>query len=256
MASLSIPGYADESVGRAHVIVREDARSFVLEAIAGHGTLYSFAANHSEARAFEGRTTVYVMPGSDSRPWIVRHLTHGGALRAITGDRFLWRDPPRPFNELKLAVKLSSEGILTPEVIAAVVHRAGPLYRGDIARRWIPDARDLADCLFGEPALSGAERITVLEAAGRLVRSLHAAGIVHPDLNARNILIEWKEGSPRAYILDLEKCRASDDLSASQRRRMLARLERALAKLEKLADERLAADERNAFRAAYEEPES
>lgn len=234
MTDVELSGYVEEAVGSARVLVHEDHQVFLREALEWAGTLYEYAARHSEGCKIKGRSTAYLIPGPSSDRWFVRHLTHGGVFAPLTGDRFLTGGVPRPFNELRIAVKLAESGIATPTVLAAAVYPLGPFYRGDVARIWIEGARDLADCLFGEPELSESELKGVLVAVGRLIRVLQGVGVYHPDCNLRNILLEWSTGEPVAHILDLEKAELTERVVDRRRRAMLARLRRSLVKFEEI----------------------
>ncbi len=257
MTSTDIPsdklpaGYISDRVHGAHVIVQETALPFVRDAIAGAGGLYDYAAAHPEAEAIQGRGRLYVIPGPGSDRWVIRHLTHGGMLAPLTGDRFVMRGTPRPFNELLLANKLNDIGIRTPEVVAAAVYPSGLIYRGEVARAEVTGALDLAECLFADSGLEEPRRHEVLAAAGQLMASLHLAGVAHPDLNLRNILIELGEGAPRAVIIDLEKCTVVPELSRRQRRRMIRRFGRSARRFEESTGRRLNLKEWETFRAAY-----
>ena len=246
------PGYSELRIGDAHAIVREGALAFVSRAVETHGSLYDYAARRPDARALKGRGTLYLIPGPGEGRWVVRRLLHGGLLAPLTGERFLRTGLPRPFNELDLSERLRERQIPTPRVTAAVVYNAGIVYRGEVARDEITGARDLGDLLFGSEAPELA-RLQALAAAGRLLRSLHEAGLIHPDLNLKNILIGADERSPRAYILDLEKCRIVASVSTSKRRRMLARFRRSARQLERRSGRAVAIAEWEAFSAAYEE---
>ncbi|HSG81811.1 MAG TPA: lipopolysaccharide kinase InaA family protein [Gemmatimonadota bacterium] len=246
-------GYSHERIGQADVLARNDVLGDVRAALLDAGTLYDYAARHPEAEAVRGRQTLYVIPGPGSQRWIVRQLSHGGLLAPITGRRFLRRGTPRPFNELQLSLTLRQAGIHTPAVVAAAVYHRGLFYGGDVAREAIGDAHDLADCLFGEIELDASQRGTVLVAAGRLIGSLHRAGVLHPDLNLRNILIQNPQEAAAAYILDIEKCRIVPQLSGAQREGMLARMARSAHKFEIGTGRHISADEWMVFRAAYKQ---
>lgn len=245
------PGYGSETVSGTKLIARADAIGFARKALATSGTLYDFAAVQPDAEAIEGRGRIYIIPGPTSRRWVVRHLSHGGLLAPITGDRFLNVGHPRPFNELSLSVKLSELGIATPAVVAAVLYPAGMSYRGDVAREEIDNALDLADCLF-KSGTAGPGRSAAIAAAGGLIGSLHAAGVIHPDLNIRNVLIQHGGDRPIAYILDTEKCRLTSRLSQSARRGMLERFERSARKFESRTGSVLDSQEWQAFSSAYD----
>lgn len=82
----------------------------------------------------------------------------------------------------------------------------------------------------GEP--DAAERLLACRAAGRLVHDLGERGVVHGDLNAKNILLQWAERPVRVYLLDLDRCRFVDGPSARGLERMWRRLRRSLRKWE------------------------
>ncbi len=225
-------GYRSAQVGDARVVAREDAVAFVQDAIESAGTLYNFARRHPDAETIQGRQKLYIIPGPGSPRWVVRQLSHGGLLAPITGKRFFRSGKPRPLNELQLSVKLQQLGILTPNVVAAVVYSSRFSYHGEMAREEVGNARDLADCLFAEPDLDPLQRASALAAAGRLIGALHRTGVLHPDLNLKNILIADPAGEPQAYILDIEKCRIVSNLSGGQREAMVARISRSAHKFE------------------------
>ncbi|UCC71680.1 MAG: phosphotransferase [Gemmatimonadota bacterium] len=244
-------GYSSGRCADARIVARDDAISFVREAISEAGTLFDFAAAHPKAEAIRGRGAVYLIPGPTARRWVVRRLVHGGLLAPLTGDRFLRHGTPRPYNELYLSVELNARGIPTPPVVAAVVYPSGLFYRGEVAREEISDAQDLASCLFGQTRLDQPQRMEALGAAGRLIAALHRTGLSHTDLNMRNVLIRMSDSSPRAYILDLEKCRMAPHVGEARRRRMIARLRRSARRFEQRTGLRLSADEWAAFRHGY-----
>jgi 3-deoxy-D-manno-octulosonic acid kinase len=247
------PGYTEIRVDGARAIVRTPVLEFVRDAIRSHGTLYEFAAARPGAEKLRGRGVLYVIEGPGPGRWVVRHLHRGGLLAPLTRDRFLRVGPRRPHNELRVSCALRSLGIPTPEVLVSVVYPSGIIYRGDVARDEVPDARDLADCLFGEPSLDEADRIAAMAAAGRLVRWLHLRGVIHPDLNLRNILLEWAGRPPRPYVLDLDKCRTVARVPASRRRRMLRRLRRSARRFEERTGRRIGDHEWECFEMAYHE---
>lgn len=248
-----IPGYRRAAVGRADIIATPIALAFVREAIAAAGSLYDHAASRPGADTIRGRGTIYLVPGPDDNRWLIRRLTHGGVLAPISGDRFLRIGRPRPFNELRLSWQLRELGLPTPRVHAAVVYPHGLFYRGEVARQHVAPARDLAALLFADPNRPRPERQAALAAAGRLLGKLHRVGLVHPDLNLRNVLIETTDGAPRAYILDLEKCRRVERLTVGQRRRMLARLRRSARRFEQRGGGAVSEREWEAFENAYAE---
>ncbi len=111
------------------------------------------------------------------------------------------------------------------------------------------DGTDLAAILFGEGPPVGEDRADVLRATGRLVRRLHAAGFVHPDLQLRNVLVTLPPR--RAILLDVDTVRAAGD--AASRRANLLRFYRSWAKWDRAHGPRLTDHDRAAFEAGYAE---
>jgi len=246
--------FSQDQVEKARLVARPEVAETVREAIRDAGSLYAWAAAHSHAEQLSGRDTLYVIPGPGQERWVVRRLTHGGLLAPLTGDRFLRVGLPRPFNEVRIAQRLHEAGVPTPEVVAAVVYPRGPFYRGEVARREIGDATDLAACLFDENTADEARRAAAMEAAGELVGSIHRVGLIHPDLNLRNVLIHWSSPRPTGYILDLEKCRFGR-VGPLRRRRMLGRLRRSARRFTERTGRGVRAEEWDAFWRAYSSAE-
>ncbi len=138
----------------------------------------------------------------DGGAGLVKHYRHGGLLAALLGDVY-WQRPPRPWRELVATETARAAGVCAPEVLAALVRPlgAGPparwLYRGDLVTRELPGRRSLAEALEAAPP---AERRLWIEAAAAAVRTLHRAGIRHPDLNVGNLLAGAGADEPIAIV--------------------------------------------------------
>ncbi len=250
-------GFHIEPVDGALVLARADVAAAACGAVAAAGTLFAAALRAPDhARIDSGRGALAVAAFAGAR-WVVRHARRGGAVARLLRDRYLRAGEPRPFRELALSRRLAARGVPTPEVVAAVVYDAGPWFvRGDVATLLVPDSVDLAAIVFGAEAEAGgaarrgeAWAAAACEAAGALVRRAHEEGLVHPDLNVRNILIQ-AEPSPRALLLDLDGCALRARLSGGERGRMLRRFERSWRKHERRAGRPREA-ELAAFRRGY-----
>ena len=196
------PGYALARVGGAAAV----ALPSLVPAISGileRGTLYDHAATHPHRRAREGRGPVYIVPlqGSD-RPVVVRHSRHGGMLAPITGDRFI--APTRAPRELAISLRLIALGVATPRVVAYAIYPAGPfLRRADVVTGEIPDSADLAAVLSGASTI--VPRCAAVTAAGDLLAEMARAGVRHPDLNLKNILLSTDGSVASAFLLDVDR---------------------------------------------------
>lgn len=233
----------------ARAIVRPEARGWAERALSGHGSLHRAAARESGGEHLEGRGPVYLVPARadeveaalDASPgrWAVRHYRRGGAVARFLGDRYLRLGEPRPFRELKASEAARARRIPTPRVVAAAVYPAGIFYRGDLVTRYVEGAVELAQVLFDPDrrGLSGTvDRRQALAEAGALIRRMAAAGLHHPDLNARNVLLEWTGQAPDAQVVDLDRCRVEPDPIPGAADAMHARLLRSIRKLGKSVD--------------------
>lgn len=224
--------------------------STVLDAIRTAGTLHDWAATRPDAREFRGRAAAYaVAAGGDQ--WVVRHYRRGGMVARLLRDRYVRLGDARPLTELRASHAARDRGVPTPEIVAAVVYDDGALYRADLATRLIPGAKDLADAVLGPDRGDAGERVAAWRAAGSLLRRAFGAGVVHADINLRNILVQAGDSAtPEAYLLDLDRAvvrdGAVDDVA---RRRMLERLHRSRRKLESASGVHATADELRAFAA-------
>lgn len=228
------------------------------ETLGGAGGLHGWAAGHPERRELTGRGRVYSVPapaaGPDARTrWVVRHYYRGGAVAGLLGDRYLALGRPRPFVEAVAARTARERGIPTPAAVSGAVYPAGVFYRADIVTEEVPDAVDLADLLFAsDPTPGGDEREAALAAAGRLVRRLEQAGLLHPDLNAKNVLVRFGEGGASAHLVDLDRCATRTAGVPAPALPMRRRLERSLRKFQLRTGRGLGASEWAALRRGFE----
>jgi tRNA A-37 threonylcarbamoyl transferase component Bud32 len=237
----NLPGYARVTARGVRGLVVESSRQG-LESILETGTLYDYASRQPDARKFTGRVPAFAITlPSGGADVVVRHSMRGGVLARTRSDLFL--PPTRGLRELINALRLRIAGIPTPEVVAFVTYRAGPLFRrSDVATSEIKNGHDLAVVLHEMPA--GDDRRACLEAAGRLVGSLSAIGAHHPDLNIRNVLVTWEsDHGARAHILDVDRIRFHTPADPMVARANIERLERSLRKLRALGSIELSDDE-------------
>ncbi len=158
------------------------------------------------------------------------------------GDRFLRIGKPRSFAELQNSARIENLGLATPRVVAAAVYPHGLIYRADLVTEFVPEAQTLAEALFGRDDPWGgrtseeARRETRREAlicARDLVTRLSRCGVVHPDLNAGNILIAREGQRVHAILLDLDGCRVEGPSNPALAWRLRRRLARSIRKLQR-----------------------
>ena len=230
-------GYERITLPRASGFVWAPARESVEGALLEHGTLQRWAASRPEADTLEGRGTVLAVDaparGPDGRSrWAVRHYMRGGAVAALLGDRYMKTATARPDRELRASWASRRRNVPTPAVVAGSIYPAGPLhYRADLITELVPSARDLAAVLFGPRGPDRNEDPSrALRTAGVLLGRTAAAGIYHPDLNAKNIVLEAGASSLLAHLIDLDRCRVRAHARAKDEEAMRARLCRSLHK--------------------------
>jgi len=218
-----------------------------------------------------GRAPMERIALPDGGTALVRRCRRGGIFGRLLGHKHF--SGTRFLRELALSDALRRRGIPTPEVIAGIRHEVMPLlrggivfvYRAEIIVREIPGSHDLAAALrslpqyqgdggTGVPPVSATGGTPVpptpyaaLASAAKLLRRVHDAGLWHPDLNARNILIA-PDGT--AMIIDLDRAELFDELPLNLRIGNLARLYRSFHKLG-LAPDPVSDDAWSAFYAAY-----
>ena len=198
--------------------------------IAQHGSLYDWAAEQPQPRALRGRAPVYIaaLPGT-METVVVRHAWHGGLLAPLTGDRFT--RPTRAPLELAMSTRLRAANIPTTVVLGYARYDAWPWHcRVDVVTRFVPDACDLGMVAAGlVPGITCAD---ALAATQRLLGQLAASGVVHPDLNVKNVLlVRAPDAALRAMVIDVDVIRWDAQRSPADTMRVnVARLTRSLRK--------------------------
>ncbi len=138
-----------------------------------------------------GRRIAPTLPGGVRA--VVRPYRRGGLLGRVVRATYLGVGVrPRPLRELLVTAGARSRGVAAAEVLAARVE-GRVAYRGTLVTAEIVGATPLIDALAGE---ASARRAALGTAAGRAVARLHAAGVVHADLNLTNILVTGTVDAP------------------------------------------------------------
>ncbi len=118
---------------------------------------------------------------------MVRLYAHGGALGGLLGTRFLGAG--RMLEEFRVHLHALRRGVPTCVPVALRIERHGPLVTAHYVTRKVVDAVDLVDFVDRIPTcpLPGAERLA--RSVADAVAGMHDAGILHADLNLRNLLV-------------------------------------------------------------------
>lgn len=157
---------------------------------------------------------------------VVRRFHRGGMMRHLNRDRYFLGH--RAFDELRVMEHARGAGVRVPEPLAAAERPASPGYEALIATRLVSPAMALDEWLHAHPD----RRALVLPRAGEQIGRMHAAGIAHPDLNLRNLLIAGDAADPEVYLLDFDRAQLLPSaVPAARRTRDLKRLGRSASKL-------------------------
>lgn len=159
---------------------------------------------------------------------VIRGYLRGGAVRHLVRETYLAGN--RALEEARLTERARTHGVRAPLVVGAVERPARIGYTATLLTRWIPDTVELLRWL---PSSTAAGRAEALLAAGREIGRMHAAGVAHPDLNLRNVLVgAHGAGEPIVHLLDFDRARGYEGPVPPHRRRAdLRRLARSAAKL-------------------------
>ncbi|MGB9428851.1 MAG: 3-deoxy-D-manno-octulosonic acid kinase [Gammaproteobacteria bacterium] len=205
-------------------------RGFILydDALTSHASEELFSAQHwarhsALQSASGGRGNTWILTGPHGE-WVLRHYRRGGVVARFITDYYFWTglEQTRPWREWHLLAELYKEGLPVPQPVAAQVVHHGPIYRGDLVTRLIPDSRSLATCLRD----TGLELLP-WNRVGACLRRFHDVGVYHADLNAHNILID---NHNEIYLVDFDRGERRSSGTHWQQAN-LGRLQRSLRKL-------------------------
>lgn len=159
---------------------------------------------------------------------LIRPYAHGGILGGLGGRIF--KDPRRAWEELAVSHQARHLDLpVAPLLGVTATQRNDGRYEMEAWSRWLPNAANLTACV---PAVSGdqAAKRALLSAAAAALRACQDAGLVHRDLNARNLIAERQPGAWRVLIIDLDRAVIRPPLGLDERLRQLRRLYRSMVK--------------------------
>jgi len=186
------------------------------------------ARRHSQHHLFAGRAPVVLFPITTTTQLVVRPCVHGGLWGKFSRD--LYTNTTRALKEIERSSLLTTKKIPTPLIQAALFYPAGSLWRIDIVTSYIPNSLDLASFLSTRP--SSPARNRAFSSIRKLFQKCRLNGILHPDCNARNILLT--ESPSHAWLLDVDAIQVEPQnpsrVDIANRHRLL----RSLLKLSKL----------------------
>ena len=161
-------------------------------------------------------------------PAVLRQYLRGGWPAHVSDDRYLFTgfERSRPLREFQMLADLCGVPLPVPEPLAAMCLREGPFYRGWLLMQRIVGVATLAELLS-----TRARHDALWRHVGAAIRHFHRSGVVHADLNARNILVGEDDA---IHLVDFDRARISEGNTAAFQAN-LRRLKRSLDKLWPLA---------------------
>ncbi|WP_376691374.1 3-deoxy-D-manno-octulosonic acid kinase [Wenzhouxiangella sp. EGI_FJ10409] len=154
-------------------------------------------------------------------PAVLRRYLRGGMIARVSRERYFFTgyQRSRSFREFRVLDRLRRMDLPVPEPLIASCERRGATYRAAILTRLL------------ENAISLPEAADILEPEhwqrlGATLGRFFRAGVVHPDLNASNLLID---GDCHWHLIDFDRARIENGPVDPEP--MLKRLERSLDKL-------------------------
>lgn len=155
---------------------------------------------------------------------VLRQYLRGGVPARFSRDRYLFTgwERSRPVAEFKILARLHEAELSVPEPLAAMTQRSLLFCSGGLLTRRIAGALPLADLMRHRTEGQSLWRDT-----GACIRRFHDFGVIHADLNARNILIDSQD---RVFLIDFDRARICPGAAAAYARN-LQRLRRSFEKL-------------------------
>jgi len=149
-----------------------------------------------------GRGTAFMLDAPQG-PWVLRVYRRGGWVASLSKDHYFFTGyaSSRSIAETRMLAKMAKMNLPVPQPIAGICWKRGLFYRAALLTREITESVPLADRLNDMPSTHpGWQRI------GSCIRRFHDAGVVHSDLNARNILLAESWDSPvPVHLIDFDK---------------------------------------------------
>lgn len=196
------------------------------------------------SQSFRGRAAVATWNCAAFRaPLVVRRCGHGGFWRHFAGDRYMGDHRARI--EIEHSHRMQQLGIATPEIVGVVFYKSGLFTRMDFLTVQVPQSVDFVAFLASQPTVP--QRKAALEAVRGLLAKCAEHGLLHKDLNARNILLANADHSTLAYLLDVEDVVWAPQQVEHTRAANLARLARSMHKRVRKGDIALTAQQLQAL---------
>ncbi len=218
--------------GRVFLLLRDEYKDLLLQqGIDDPGTFLK--KSRTTAHYLKGRTPHPSVPLEGGKRMVLRQYSHGGLLRAITGNLYFFG--ARSFRELALTEEIRSCGVPTVSSVGAIHHCVFfRFYQAYFLSVEVQRARDLIQYFNEIDPHPSAETISskrrTIRSVGLLIQQFHQAGFFHGDLQLKNILV----AGDQPLLIDFDRSYRRPTLSPKERMKNLLRLNRSAEKWKRL----------------------
>lgn len=138
---------------------------------------------------------------------VLKHYRRGGLVSKINRDAYWYRSwqSTRALSEWRLLAQMYADGLPVPQPWFAIAQRRGRWYRCALATSYFNDSESLWS-LTPESLL----RSELWQRVGQLIRRFSSAGVMHPDLNLGNILLDKQQA---LFMIDFDRARINASAS-------------------------------------------
>ncbi len=168
-----------------------------------------------------GQTALFTYNGSRL---VLRNYLRGGLWSHVSKDKFckLFKSARRAELEFLLCERMLRQGLPVPVPQLGLEITTGMYLSNALITLQIENSLNVAEIMEQRPL-----RTDELALMGSTLALFFKAGVVHTDLNIRNILLT----DAQCYLIDFDKCYMQDsDLESRAVQRMLSRLQRSFFK--------------------------
>ena len=231
--NISIPPFFSfVKKGKVHLLLHNDYKELLFKQ--GIEDIERFFQKYHATEIYlNGRTPHPLIPIQNGQRVVLRKYSHGGLLKALTRNLYLFGS--RSFRELILTEAIRAYGIPTVQPICAA-HRLiiPPLYHPYLLTLEVPHAMNLIEYFQKVGNNPSQENILykrkVIRAAGLLLRKFHQTGFYHGDLQLKNLLVV----DDQILLIDFDRSYRKPSLSNRERMKNLLRLNRSAEKWSQL----------------------
>ncbi len=173
-----------------------------------------------------GRNDIFLSEVNKNFYVLLKLYSHGGLLKNLFSTKYYYFSN-RFLNEFYLYTSTLKNNIPVPEYLGGFWIKRHGLYKCGVITQYLSDTVTLENYLRIKTH-TNSEKYDILIKCGRTIRTMHNIGILHNDLQIRNILINPAEKS--VYLIDFDNAKKLPSINLFNRTQNLLRLKRSFFK--------------------------